>query len=95
MLFQVRQNGAEINTAFGAKTVFVTPKEIKEICPDVDINGGGIWPVMGASYHEEGATARHDRVNWALAEGANMRGVHIHQRTEVTELIKEGERVIG
>ncbi|MEM7802931.1 MAG: FAD-dependent oxidoreductase [Chloroflexota bacterium] len=86
---------AEINTAFGAKTVFVTPKEIKEICPDVDINGGGIWPVMGASYHEEGATARHDRVNWALAEGANMRGVHIHQRTEVTELIKEGERVIG
>lgn len=86
---------AEVNTAFGAKTTFVTPKEIKEICPEVDINGGGVWPVLGASWHEEGATARHDRVNWALAEGANMRGVHIHQRTEVLDLLWEGARVIG
>ena len=86
---------ADINTAFGAKTTFVTPKEIKEICPEVDITGGGIWPVMGASYHASGATARHDRVNWALAEGANMRGVHIHQRTEVTAMIMDGDKVIG
>lgn len=86
---------AEVNTAFGAKTVFVTPKEIKEISPEVDITGGGVWPVMGASYHASGATARHDRVNWALAEGANRRGVHIHQRTAVTGLIMEGRKVIG
>jgi len=86
---------AEINTAFGAKTEFLTPKEIKEICPEIDINGGGVYPVQGASWHEEGATARHDRVNWALAEGANQHGVHIHQRTEVTGLLFEGERVIG
>ncbi|MCB0080636.1 MAG: FAD-dependent oxidoreductase, partial [Caldilineaceae bacterium] len=43
----------------------------------------------------EGATARHDRVNWALAEGAMRRGVHIHQRTTVTGLRKEGDRVVG
>ena len=86
---------AEINTAFGAKTSFVTPQEIKEICPEIDISGGGVWPVMGASWHHEGASARHDRVNWALAEGANRRGVHIHQRTEVTGLLMEGGRVVG
>lgn len=86
---------AEINTAFGAKTTYIGPKEIAEIAPEVDLTGGGIWPVMGASWHEEGATARHDRVNWALAEGANRRGVHIHQRTEVVGLIKAGDRVIG
>ncbi|MBV7337349.1 FAD-dependent oxidoreductase [Chloroflexi bacterium TSY] len=86
---------AELNTAFGAKTRFVTPQEIKEICPEIDITGGGVWPVMGASWHEEGATARHDRVNWALAEGANMRGVHIHQKCEVLDLLWKGERVVG
>lgn len=86
---------ADVNRAFGAETVYVTPKEIKEIAPEVDINGGGIWPVLGASYHPAGATARHDRVNYALAEGANMRGVHIHQRTEVTGFIMDGDTVKG
>lgn len=86
---------AEINQALGVKTSFVTPREIKEICPQVDLTGGGVWPVMGASWHEEGATARHDRVNWALAEGANRLGVDIHQRTEVLDLIMQGERVTG
>jgi len=86
---------AEVNRAFGAKTDFVTPEEIKKIVPQIDLSGGGVWPIMGASYHHDGATARHDRVNWALAEGANKRGVHIHQRTEVLDLIKEGDRVIG
>lgn len=86
---------AELNMAFGSKTRFITPKEIKEICPEIDITGGGEWPVLGASWHEDGATARHDRVVWALAEGANMRGAHIHQRTEVLDLLKRGDRVIG
>ena len=86
---------AELNTAFGAKTVFVTPKEIQEISPEVDLTGGGVWPVMGGSWHPEAATARHDRVNWALAEGAMKKGVHIHQRTAVTGIIKSGDRVIG
>jgi sarcosine oxidase subunit beta len=86
---------AEINTAFGAITEYVTPREIAEICPEVDLTGGGVWPVMGGSYHPEGATARHDRVNWALAEGANKLGVHIHQRTAVTGLQMSGDKVIG
>ena len=86
---------AEINTAFGAKTTYVTPQEIKEIAPEVDITGGGKWPVLGSSYHSGAATARHDRVNYALAEGANKRGVHIHQRTEVTGILMEEGKVIG
>ena len=86
---------AQTNKAFGAKTEYVTPKQIKEIVPQIDISGGGEYPVLGASYHPEGATARHDRVNWALAEGANQRGAHIHQRIEVLDMIKQGERVVG
>lgn len=86
---------AEVNKAFGAKTEFVGPKEVKEICPQIDLNGAGVWPVLGGSFHHEGATARHDRVVWAMAEGAMQRGTHIHQRIAVTDLLKSGERVTG
>ena len=86
---------AEVNTAFGATTDFVGPAEIKRICPQLDIGGGGEWPILGGTYYAEGATARHDRVVWAFAEGAMERGVHVHQRAAVTGLLKEGERVTG
>jgi sarcosine oxidase subunit beta len=86
---------AAINTAYGSETVFVGPDEIRDICPQLDLNGGGRHPVLGASYHPHGATARHDRVVWALAEGAMRLGVHVHQRTAVTGLSLDGDRVIG
>ena len=70
-------------------------RQIKELCPQIDISGGGIWPVLGGTYHADGATARHDRVVWALAEGAMTLGAHVHQRTEVTGLLRDGDRVIG
>ena len=92
---RAEQARAKVNTAFGAETVYVTPKEIKEICPQLDMTGGGGWPILGGSYHPAGATARHDRVVWALAEGAMMRGAHIHQRTAVTGFIMKGDRVTG
>jgi sarcosine oxidase subunit beta len=86
---------AAINTAYGSETVFVGPDEIQDICPQLDLNGGGRHPVLGASYHPHGATARHDRVVWALAEGAMRLGVQVHQRTAVNGLSLEGDRVIG
>lgn len=86
---------AAINTAYGSETVFVEPEEIKKICPELDLDGGGRHPVVGASYHPHGATARHDRVVWALAEGAMRLGVHVHQRTAVTGLTLDSERVVG
>lgn len=87
---------AEVNRAFGANTVFIEPEEIAEIVPGIDLNAGdGRYPVTGASLHQEGATARHDRVNWALAEGAMRRGVTVLQRTEVTGLQLEGNKITG
>ncbi|MGH9600758.1 MAG: FAD-dependent oxidoreductase, partial [Terriglobales bacterium] len=86
---------AEVNTAFGARTEYVGPDEIERLCPHLDMTGGGIWPIRGGSYHYGGATARHDRVVWAYAEGAMRRGVHIHQRTAVTGLLMDGDRVTG
>lgn len=86
---------AAVNQAFGAETIYLDPDEISEACPEVDLTCGGGFPeVMGASFHQ-GATARHDRVVWALAEGATRRGVHVTPGTAVTGLLRDGERVVG
>lgn len=86
---------AHINRAFGAETSFLGPEEIKRIVPEVDLAGGGRYPVLGGSYHHRGATARHDRVVWAYAEGAIARGVDVLQRTTVTGIRTDGGRVTG
>lgn len=92
------ERGREIvNQEYGADTVFVTREEIKEICPEVDLEASGHseYRVLGGTYSAHAATARHDRVNWALAEGAISRGVHVHQRTTVTGIQKVGDKVVG
>ncbi len=86
---------AHLNTAMGANTYFVTPSEIHQMCPEIDLEGGGRYPVLGASYHPEAATARHDRVNWALAEGAMRLGTTVLQRRTVTGIQTHGDRVTG
>ncbi len=84
-----------LNTACGAETVMVTPEEAKTVCPQLDLSGGGRYPVLGASHHVGAATARHDRVVWAYAQGAMRRGVHVMQNTPVTGLLRDGDRITG
>ena len=84
-----------MNQACGAETVMITPEEAKRLVPQLDLSGGGRYPVLGASYHPGAATARHDRVVWAYAQGAMRRGVHILPHTPVTGLLHDGGRVVG
>ena len=86
---------ALMNQANGAETVMITPEEALELCPELDLGGGGRYPVLGASYHPGGATARHDRVVWAYAQGAMRLGVHVIPHTPVTGLLRDGARVVG
>jgi sarcosine oxidase subunit beta len=86
---------ALMNQACGAETVMVTPSEAQELCPELDLSGGGRYPVLGASYHPGGATARHDRVVWAYAQGAMRLGVHVIPHMPVTGLLRDGSRVVG
>ena len=84
-----------LNTALSVETVMVDPTEAKRLIPQLDVSGGGIYPVQGGSYHVPGSTARHDRVVWALAQGAMRLGVTVVQNTPVTGLLRDGERVTG
>jgi sarcosine oxidase subunit beta len=95
MALRTERARAAMNTAVGAKTVMVTPAEIKELVPQIDLTGAHRYPVLGASHHLEAATARHDRVAWAYAAGAARRGVHVIQHTPVTGLLRDGDRVVG
>jgi sarcosine oxidase subunit beta len=95
MAMRTERARAQMNTAAGARTVMVTPAEIKELVPQVDLTGGGRYPVLGASHHLEAATARHDRVAWAYAAAAADKGVDVLQHMTVTGLLRDGDRVVG
>ena len=61
----------------------------------MDLSDRPRFPVMGALYHPPGGIIRHDAVVWGYARGADRRGVHIHQQTEVTGIDVENNRVVG
>ena len=86
---------ALLNAAYGVETLILTPDEVLERCPLVDLSGGGELPVVGASYHPPGSFARHDSVVWAYAAAAQRLGVHIHEGVEITGIDVEGGRCRG
>jgi sarcosine oxidase subunit beta len=86
-----------MNEAMGVETELLDPAGVKRLVPQIDLTGGGRYTVLGASHHVPAATARHDRVAWALASGATARGVHVIQHRPVTGLLRDGARgrVVG
>ncbi|HXH02496.1 MAG TPA: sarcosine oxidase subunit beta family protein [Candidatus Competibacteraceae bacterium] len=73
----------------------LTPQQIKEIEPLINISPKSRYPILGASFQRRGGVARHDAVAWGYARGADSRGVDIIQKCEVTGIRRENGRVIG
>jgi sarcosine oxidase subunit beta len=86
---------AEVNKHFGIDSELVSPKEVQQACPHIDLTCGGHAPILGALYHAPGSIARHDAVAWGYGRGADQRGVEIHQQTEVLGITIESGRVTG
>ena len=86
---------AEVNKHLGVESELIGPDEIARVCPPLNLSGAVRYPILGALYHRPGAVVRHDAVAWGYAANAARRGVEIHQRTEVTGVLREGGRVIG
>ncbi|MCC6303567.1 MAG: FAD-dependent oxidoreductase [Rhodobacteraceae bacterium] len=84
---------AEMGKHMGTRTEVVDAKTVRDLCPHVNLDLGGLHEVTGGLWHADGGTARHDAVAWGYAKRAAELGVEIHQRTEVTGFRKAGDRV--
>jgi sarcosine oxidase subunit beta len=83
------------NRLNGVDAEWLTPEEIREVCPIVNVSPGLRYPVMGATLQRRGGVARHDKVAWAFATRASELGVDIVEHAEVTGFIRDGDRVTG
>ncbi|MDP4795569.1 MAG: sarcosine oxidase subunit beta family protein, partial [Rhodospirillales bacterium] len=84
-----RVNANKLN---GIDSEYLSPAEIKELVPIINLDPSIRFPVLGSSLQRRGGTARHDAVAWGLARAADARGVDIIQNCEVTGFdIKAGK----
>lgn len=81
------------NRLNGVDGEVVTPEQIKEIVPFINLNTR--YPVLGASLQRRGGVARHDAVAWGFARAADAQGVDIIQNCEVVGIRREAGAVVG
>jgi len=86
---------AEVSKHLSVNSELFGPDEIRRICPQLNLSNEVRYPVLGALYHPPGAIVRHDAVAWGYAAAASRLGVEIHVDTEVTGILREGQRAIG
>ena len=86
---------AEVNKLEGIDSEVIGPDEIKKLVPFMDTSEHARYPILGALYHPPGGIIRHDAVVWGYARAADSLGVHIHQDTEVQDIVVENDRVRG
>lgn len=79
----------------GADAELMTPQQIKQLMPAVDISGSARFPILGGLIQKRAGTARHDAVAWGYARGADRRGVDILENCEVQGFIRDGDRIVG
>src|SRR5262249_59565037 len=92
----VQQERAEVNKLLGIDSYVIDEKQVKELCPQINISREGVtWPILGALYHPPGGIIRHDAVVWGYAKQVGRKGVEIHQGTEVTGFDISNGRVHG
>jgi sarcosine oxidase, subunit beta len=83
------------NRLNGVDAEWLTPDQVREVCPIVNVSPDVRYPVMGATLQGRGGVARHDKVAWAYATRASELGVDIVEHAEVTGFVREGDRVTG
>lgn len=86
---------AEVNKHLGVSSEVIDAREVKRICPVMNVSDDVRYPILGALYHPPGAIARHDSVAWGYAKEAMRRGVEVHTQTDVTGLLIENGKATG
>ncbi len=81
---------AEVNKLQHIDSSVIGPEEIASVAPSLDVSDRPRYPILGALYHPPGGIIRHDAVVWGYARGADHRGVELHQKTEVLDIVVAG-----
>ena len=89
----VRRSSA--NQVNGIDSEVLTPAQIKDLEPTINISQQARYPILGASFQPRGGVARHDAVAWGFARGADRYGVDVIQNCEVTGIRQENGSVVG
>src|ERR671935_1860122 len=85
----------EANRLNGIDACWLTPEEVREVCPIVNISSEIRYPVLGATSQPRAGIAKHDWVAWAYARAADALGVDLIQGCEVTGIDVVAGRVRG
>src|SRR5581483_9174769 len=83
---------AETNRLLGVDSRLITPDEIADLVPGLNLREQH-QPILAGLYHPPGGIIRHDAVVWGYARGVDRMGVEIHPQTEVTAIHKVHGRV--
>ncbi|KAA9381309.1 sarcosine oxidase subunit beta family protein [Microbispora cellulosiformans] len=87
-----RVNANRLN---GVDAEWLTPEQVKEVCPIVEISPDVRYPVLGATFQPRAGIAKHDYVAWGFARAAADLGVDMIEHCEVIGLDVRDGRVTG
>jgi len=86
----------EANRLNGVDAEWLDAAGVKEFCPLVNVSPDVRYPVLGGTLQRRGGVARHDKVAWGYARGADRLGVDIVEHAKVTGFLRgDGGRVEG
>ena len=86
---QFREN-VEMQRELGAGSELLTPTEATEHCPGLDPD-----PFVAATYNPDDGIADPNLAVQGYAEAARERGVDVRTKTAVTDVHREGDRVVA
>ena len=72
----------------GVDAEWLDADEVKAFCPIVNVSPDVRYPVLGGTLQRRGGVARHDKVAWGFARGADRLGVDIVEHAEVTGFVR-------
>jgi sarcosine oxidase subunit beta len=75
---EILKEAFSVQRSLNVKNVLVHPRELREIVPDMNVNG-----VLLALFNPNDAAVHHDAVVWAYAEAARRLGAKLRPHTRV------------
>ena len=83
-------NAIQVN---GIDSQVLTAGQVKELVPLINLEAR--LPIVGGFIQRRGGISRHDAVAWGYARAADSLGVDIVQQCEVTDIRRDGNRIVG